>query len=331
MNKDPKVTFIVPAYNAGAFLPEAIESVRRQTVRDWAMIIIDDCSSDNTYDIAREYASEDARITVLRTDSQSGGVFEPRKKGIMYAETDLVSPLDADDCIAEDYLERLLAEKEKLAVRAIYPTLYRMHKDADIPLMDRALCGQAFKGRDCVALTLDGWRINCGGGIIDRDVYLHSFDQFDNPPSCYKDEILTRYILWTADNVAFSTAKYLYRNNPDSVTHTVSAKQFDFLINNRELLKFAIDRYGPGSEEHILAARQNFHGIADYIRVLRNDRYPADTIRYAESQLKESYKLVDWKLIWRHNSKWYWLALRGGLNWGKTGMKLLDALRSVKK
>lgn len=334
MNSNPKVTFVIPAYNVEEYLSEAVESVLRQTVQEWSMIIVDDCSTDNTYDVAKKYAMTDTRITVLSTERQSGGVYEPRKKGIEHARTELVSPLDADDYIERDYLEKLLLEKEKLDVRIIYPTMYDKKGDDEFPMMDSGLCGKIYKGKDCVAMTLDGWRINCNGGLIDRSLYLAACDDFVDfvdSDSCYKDEILTRFLLWHADTVALSTAKYVYRNNTDSVLRKKSKKQFDTLINNRELLQFATERYGKNSEEHILAARQNFHGIANSMRILRDGGYTSDDIRYAQSQIRKSYEHVDWKLIWRHDSKYYWFALRGGIQAGMTGMAILDAVKPLKQ
>lgn len=329
MKSDPKITFVVPAYNVEKYLADAIESVLRQTVQEWTMIIVDDCSSDGTYAIAEEYARREGRIKLLRTARQSGSAWFPRKIAIEYAETELVSPLDADDYIEDNYLEKLLVEKEKLSVQAIYPTMYKMNGGTYIPLMEKSLCGKSFVGKECVALTLDGWRINCNGGIIERKLYMKAFDMCGVPSSCYRDEMLTRYILWITESVAFSTAKYIYRENDSSICHSIKASNFDIMMNNRELLKFAVDRYGEGSEEHILSAKQNFHGIADSIRMLRKGGYSEDARRYGKSQIRESYKLVDWKLIWRHNSKWYWFALRGGLRAGIVGMTVLDKVKSL--
>lgn len=185
----------MPAYNAEKYIAEAIDSARRQTYSEWAMIIVDDCSTDGTYEIAMEYARKDSRITVLRTDRQSGSVWLPRKEAIEHARTELVSPLDADDYIEDNYLEKLLREKEKLYVQAIYPTMYRMAGDTCIPLMEKSLCGKSFIGKECVVLTLDGWRIDCGGGIIDKNLYMQTFEKCGVSLSCYKDEILTRYLL----------------------------------------------------------------------------------------------------------------------------------------
>lgn len=62
-----KVSVIMPAYNAEKYLPEAIRSVQAQTYSDWELVICDDCSKDNTYQIALDFAQDDARIKVIKT------------------------------------------------------------------------------------------------------------------------------------------------------------------------------------------------------------------------------------------------------------------------
>ena len=62
------VSIITPCYNAEQFIRETIESVIAQTYTDWEMIIIDDCSTDNSADIIKEFKSRDSRIKYLKTE-----------------------------------------------------------------------------------------------------------------------------------------------------------------------------------------------------------------------------------------------------------------------
>ena len=63
--EEKKISIVLPVYNGAMYLAESIESVIAQTYANWELIIVDDCSSDNTLDIAMDYASKDARIKVL--------------------------------------------------------------------------------------------------------------------------------------------------------------------------------------------------------------------------------------------------------------------------
>ena len=81
------MTIITPCYNAAPFISQAIESVLAQSFGDWEMIIVDDCSSDDSLLIIQEYARIDSRIRYLRTDKPSGSPTLPRNMGIRKQRT----------------------------------------------------------------------------------------------------------------------------------------------------------------------------------------------------------------------------------------------------
>ena len=68
----PKVSLIIPIYNSGKYLRECLESAVRQTLRELEIICVDDCSTDGSPDIIREFASQDARITVITMPENRG-------------------------------------------------------------------------------------------------------------------------------------------------------------------------------------------------------------------------------------------------------------------
>lgn len=65
------VSVITPCYNAGTTIAQTIESVMSQSYSNWEMLIVDDCSSDNSADIIKSYVSRDARIRYIKTDKPS--------------------------------------------------------------------------------------------------------------------------------------------------------------------------------------------------------------------------------------------------------------------
>lgn len=70
----PKVTVCIPTYNSARYLNEAIDSILQQSLTDFQLVIIDDCSSDETFTIAREAASKDSRIELSRNSANIGMV-----------------------------------------------------------------------------------------------------------------------------------------------------------------------------------------------------------------------------------------------------------------
>ena len=103
----PTVSVITPAYNIGAYLPDAIESVMRQTFADFELIVVDDGSTDSTFRIASDYARRDPRIRVLQ--QKNGGISSARNCALRVATGSLFAILDGDDVWLPTYLERQVA------------------------------------------------------------------------------------------------------------------------------------------------------------------------------------------------------------------------------
>ena len=93
----PLVSIIAPCYNAASFISQAIESVLAQLFGNWEMLIVDDCSSDDSLVIIQKYAEQDSRIRYLKTDEPSGSPTLPRNKGIKEAKGRYIAFLDSDD------------------------------------------------------------------------------------------------------------------------------------------------------------------------------------------------------------------------------------------
>ncbi len=107
-----KVSVVMPAYNAEAYIEAAVHSVLRQTWTDFELIVVDDCSQDATVDIVRKLAKEDRRITLLQ-NTQNSGASASRNTGIVYANGEWIAFLDSDDLWREDKLRKQLALLEQ--------------------------------------------------------------------------------------------------------------------------------------------------------------------------------------------------------------------------
>ena len=109
--ENPKICWVMPAYNAAGFIAEAIDSVVAQTVTGWELIVVDDGSTDNTADIAARYADSDPRIRLLRMPAPSGSAYQPRKLAIEETGAEVVAPLDERLPAAE------ISRRDHLAIR----------------------------------------------------------------------------------------------------------------------------------------------------------------------------------------------------------------------
>lgn len=100
----PKVSVVIPCFNQAPYLKEAVSSVIRQSYQNWEIIIVNDGSTDNSEDIAKECAATDSRIVYISQPNQ--GASTARNTGIKASKGKYILPLDGDDTIETDYLTK---------------------------------------------------------------------------------------------------------------------------------------------------------------------------------------------------------------------------------
>lgn len=126
------VSVITPTYNCAGFIGETIESVQAQTYQQWKMIIVDDCSTDNTKEIVDKYIKTDDRIKYTCLETNSGAAVA-RTKAMELANGEYMAFLDSDDIWSEDKLEKQLAFMKKHDV-AFSCTAYEQIDEKGEPL-----------------------------------------------------------------------------------------------------------------------------------------------------------------------------------------------------
>lgn len=97
-----RVTVLMPAYNVGAYIKEAIESVLAQTFKDFTLLVIDDCSTDNTAEVVHSFS--DPRIRYEKNEHNLG-LAENLNRGLELSDTELCARMDGDDIAEPNWLE----------------------------------------------------------------------------------------------------------------------------------------------------------------------------------------------------------------------------------
>lgn len=104
MATTPILSIIMPCYNQAQYIDEAIQSVVRQTYKDWELIIVDDGSTDDSFSIAKRYAQSDSRIKAF--SQENGGPSKARNNGVKRSSGKYIMFFDSDDRLAPQYLDR---------------------------------------------------------------------------------------------------------------------------------------------------------------------------------------------------------------------------------
>lgn len=109
MENRTNITIVIPCYNNGHLLSQMIECILRQTLTSWKLVIVDDCSTDDTQKIIKEFVKRDNRINLLVRNREPKGAQTCRNIGMESAIGNFVVFFDADDLISTTCLEKRVA------------------------------------------------------------------------------------------------------------------------------------------------------------------------------------------------------------------------------
>lgn len=168
--KNIKVSIVVPIYNIEKYLDRCIISLINQTLKEIEIILVDDCSKDNSYEICKKYTEIDNRIILLKNEINLG-VGNTRNKGIDIAKGEYISFVDADDWVSLDFYEKLY-----------YSAKYR---DYDIAKGVRV---EINNGEEVKILDLNNTIIEG----IKKNIPLYILFNYEHWSAIYKREFLNR-------------------------------------------------------------------------------------------------------------------------------------------
>lgn len=307
----PLVSIVMPAYNAGEYISQAIESVIQQSFTRWELIIVDDCSTDQTYAIATEYSNKDQRIKAYRLNQNSGCAYIPRKKAIQMAITNWIVNLDADDFIDSNDLEILYNRAIDSGADIVLHRLVRVDINGNIERSVEPCPKWSFDlqkiltGKEACMLTIKEWAIN-GNGLFKKNLFeaiwkeqnLNSFIGMNT------DELLTRQLFLEANRVALCNAQYFYRVNPQSISSSFSPKLFHILQTNQQLKKLLILKIGLNETNNSLIESQIWEGIlSSSIRLKKFERELSPLQKKEITQnIYQSWHNIDWNILKKYIS-----------------------------
>ncbi len=115
----PAISIIIPMYNTEKYIGECLDSILAQTFKDFEVIVVDDCSTDNSCDIVEKYLKT-GKIKLVCSQFNSGGAAVPRNTGIRLSRGEYVMFVDSDDIIMPAALEELFDIVEKFNPEVIH-------------------------------------------------------------------------------------------------------------------------------------------------------------------------------------------------------------------
>lgn len=162
MNK-PKVSVITPVYNAEKYLSETIESVLKQTYKSFEYLLIDDCSTDNSASIIKEFEEKDSRVRYIKLSENSGAAVA-RNRGLEEAKGRYIAFVDSDDKWYPEKLERQLDFMENNHKAFTYTNYEHITEEGEVLSSPKLPDKLNYSG------LLKNTAIACSTVVIDRQI-----------------------------------------------------------------------------------------------------------------------------------------------------------------
>ncbi len=245
MQDKPLFSVIMPVYDGAAYLKEAVESVLHQTFDSWELIIVDDGSEDNSYEIADTFRKEDRRIHLLQHENGSNkGVSASRNLGIQQAKGEWIALLDADDRWFTDKLQKQAKIIEKNGqLTMIYSRGERVFENYSGPKKKKPY-GTGTPGllRDPFLKTLKGFETPTSSVVLNKTL-LKNAGGFDESMDYSEDTLLFHKMLLLGDLYFHDSPLLQARHHDASAKQTVNRKK---MIRARLTVYLKLLEFEPG-------------------------------------------------------------------------------------
>ena len=250
---DDLISVVIPVYNGAQYLEKCLGSLLAQSYQHWEAILVDDSSTDNSFEVLQEFARRDSRFHAYRKANQRFACHGIRY-GVEHAKGKWFCYMSQDDRLSPDYLEQTLAAARSAGAEIALGRLVHFYDDVEEPFEMPVSEGDVISGREAFELSLD-WRIH-GFCLISMDLIrrLGISTELLND-----DEYDTRRQFFSACKVVVSGSTFYYHvGNPQSITRKWDVAQLDYItVAHRLRLLARLSALSPDGLQRIPFGRSH--------------------------------------------------------------------------
>ena len=290
----PDISVIMSVYNGETYLAEAIESIIKQTFKNWELIIINDCSTDSTSEILSSFASNDERIKVF-TNEVNLKLPSSLNKAISLCKGKYIARMDADDICLADRLEKQYKFMEENQDVALSSCRFMTVKNG---VYSSGGAGGRCDNKSLQALLLMANPI-LHPGVIGKAEVMKEFG-YDTSLTCTEDlELWTRMVSNNQKIVILPECLLIYRLHDKQITSTTLERQHTEVlkIQNKyyaslikEMDKEMQDFYISGIYFKEDTNIEKYLKYAKWLRSVTNKNFDKRAVNYALLEILAEYK-----------------------------------------
>lgn len=298
-NKTTLVSLIIPVYNVEKHIVRCLQSIQEQSYTNFEVILVDDCSTDNSYTLCQEFAAKDNRFKIIRM-SQNSGPGDARWEGIQCSQGDFIGFVDSDDWLGRNFIMFLLQLQQETKADIVSCQALHCKQDGDIFVNFPINLKGAYSPQEALAL-LEQENILypvLWDKLYKREIVLSEKIQ---SRSCEDGYALVGYIK-KANKVAFTGLPlYHYNKSENTMSGSVSRiEHFKFYCHLALTLK---NDYGYRSSHIVKTGLEHLHVASCF-------RYNKKARAYIIKQFIELISSLDGMRVHRSERIKWFLAIR---------------------
>ena len=291
--KLPLISIIVPIYNVKNFLPDCLDSLKKQTYKNLEIILVDDGSTDGSTLLAKAYESLDRRAKFFR--KKNGGLSSARNFGLKKASGEYIFFLDSDDLLEKDAIEYLYKLIEKSgALISVMPHVERREKRKDKNFNAGEYKTGKLSVEDALRRMLNerGFNLQATGKLYAKKLFKGvSFPEnklHEDVGTTYKTFLIAKKLDKTAKVAFGAQPKYIYNIRSSSITNkSFNAKKLELITQTDEMCD-DIDRFFPNLKDTTNLRR--VHARFSILRQIVQKSHKTDREQKLEDSLENYIK-----------------------------------------
>lgn len=317
----PKISVIIPVYNAEKYLDQCLQSVLNQSFTDFELLLINDGSKDRSGEICEAYATKDSRIQVFHQENK--GVSAARNVGLDHAKGEWITFVDSDDYVTEEYYKNLTANingKADLIIGGFKKVNEKLEeKKEGLKLEKKVISGK--NHNDVLKLYPIFNFAYPFAKLFKTEIIRKNKVKFPINIKMYEDSIfILKYINHCNEIILTDSQDYFYVEVKSSLSHGLHSFSSEYNASYL-LLKIALDDYGLSivelkSDFHDLGQRISNSMVRAIISLFRNDYSKKEILKYLNEIDQNCWELYNYYYQPRNIGKKILkqLAVRGHFN-----------------
>lgn len=284
----PKVSVIVPVFKVENYIERCIRSIQGQTLTEWELILVDDCSPDKCFEIMSQYAKDDPRIIVKRHEANHGPMIA-RRWGDELANGDYITYCDGDDTLPKNALQTLYETAIRTGADIVSGNYTYVKTDGShvdrISKMDKGIDGEALLR---AVLRRQMTHILCSKLFKAELIKGHQYEVIDHMTNAEDGYLFYQMIPYVKKVVQLQDVVYYYMQSPDSSSQRRYSEKAIENILLMNTMRISLIKDFPQLKKEILCF------VSDVLNGLIIEGYDKDGLL---SKLMKKYDLVEYSKI----------------------------------